>query len=182
MDTTFFLSLCLFVFRIATCNRDYSASFFLKDAIAGNVWIQWTVDPGYDTFTGWFYLGPLEAGYHSITFEATDIGEAAVRFYLGMYGTGQTIISTIVPLTTMDGAASSYQYTGGNYTWSCTASTSDCCICGFNTLYNAYATFAATTSGCNDAYSFESNRNNPTVEPTTEPTTEPSDHPSNNPS
>ena len=179
MGGTFLVALCSFVFAIVTSNRDYSASFFLKDAIPGNVWIQWTVDPGYDTYTGWFYIGPLDAGYHSVTFEATDIGEVAVRFYLGMYGTGQTIDAMIAPLTTMDGATSSYQYTGSNYTWSCAVSTSDCCICAFNTLYDGFATFAATTLGCNDAISFESNRN---MNPTVEPTTQPSDHPSVSPS
>lgn len=151
-------------------NRNYSTSFTLSEPIASNVWIQWNIDPSYDTVTGWYYAGSLSAGSHSFTFESSDIGSAAYRVYLGMYGNGGSISTVISSLTSMGGINSNYQYEG-TFTLSCTTSTNNCCVIALNTYYDMNF-YDETSYGCNDHENFESNRKmNPTVEPTIMPST-----------
>ena len=166
LRTTKVITISLLI-AVIDARRNYTASFTLSDDITGNVWIQWNShSSNYATPTGWYFVGPLIAGSHIISFESDDIGENAYRFYLGMYGTGYEIITTLSSITTMDGITSYYQYSS-TYEWICNVNKNNCCVFALNTYYDGTIDYGQTSNGCNDLALFESDRRMyPTIEPT----------------
>ena len=188
------LSWCALVHCVISqlASHTYYSEFDLSEDLNVHLWVRfrsWVDGITYRVnATPWYYVGPLNAGFNSISIDVPNQGIPSYgsQIYFGFYGTGKNISTTLSNFK-LEGCCLSYYIWGeADTTLSCTADadSNECCIFQRDTYLETENYFDfQSNGGCDNAYLFESQRDGPipTSEPTTLPTAIPTASPTLSP-